>query len=221
MKNTSNSHIEHLETLSEIRSLMERSSRFISLSGLSGIVAGTLALIGAAFVYVYLGTTPFESSRYYYIEVPLSTKWGMDYLTFFFVDALVVLVLAIGAAAFFTTRKAKRKKQKIWDKLTYRLLYNLLLPLGVGGVFCLGLLKYGMFGLVAPATLIFYGLALINASKYTFTDIHYLGLCELALGMIALFNVGYGLEFWSIGFGVLHIVYGTLMYFKYDSATAV
>ena len=146
-----------------------------------------------------------------------ANKWGMGYLKFFFLDAALVLIFAISFGIFFTTRKAKKKGQKIWDKLSQRLLINLLIPLVAGGIFCLALLKHGMFSLVAPATLIFYGLALVNASKYTLTDIHYLGLIEIVLGLIALFYIGYGLEFWAIGFGVLHIVYGLMMYFKYET----
>jgi len=128
----------------------------------------------------------------------------------------LVFIFAVAGGIFFTTRKAKQKGQKIWDKLTQKLLLNLLIPLVVGGIFCLALMKHGAFGLVAPATLVFYGLALVNGGKYTLSDIHYLGLSEIVLGLIALFNIGYGLEFWAIGFGVLHIVYGTIMYFKYE-----
>jgi hypothetical protein len=212
-----NEQLEQLEHLSEIRSLMERSSRFISLSGLSGIAAGTFALIGAAAVYLYFDILPFDEHLVYLSDiVSAKEKWGMDYLTFFFLDAALVFIFAVAGGIFFTTRKAKQKGQKIWDKLTQKLLLNLLIPLAAGGIFCLALMKHGEFGLVAPTTLVFYGLALVNGGKYTLSDIHYLGLSEIGLGLIALFYIGYGLEFWAIGFGVLHIIYGTIMYFKYE-----
>ncbi len=204
------------ETLDEIRSLMERSSRFISLSGLSGIAAGLFAIIGAALVYIYLDMTPFDGKRLYYVEAIHSTKWGMNYITFFLLDVVFVLVGAITCGIFFTTRKAKRKGQKIWDALSQRLLVNLLIPLVTGGIFCLGLFYHGLFGLLAPTTLVFYGLALVNASKYTLHDIRNLGYCEIALGLLSLFFLGYGLEVWVIGFGILHIIYGSLMYWKYE-----
>ncbi len=208
---------EQLEHLSEIRSLMERSSRFISLSGLSGVAAGVFALIGATAVYIYFDIFPFDENLVYYADVVAAEKrWGIDYLTFFFLDAALVFIFAVAGGIFFTTRKAKQKGQKIWDKLTQKLLLNLLIPLTTGGIFCLALMKHGEFGLVAPATLVFYGLALVNGGKYTLSDIHYLGLSEIVLGLIALFYIGYGLEFWAIGFGVLHIIYGTVMYFKYE-----
>jgi hypothetical protein len=206
----------HLETLREIRSLMEKSSRFISLSGLSGVIAGMLALAGAAMAYIYLGISPLDHQALYYVDVDSWQKWGMGYKAFFLLDAAIVLVLAIGAGILLTTRKAKKKGQKIWDALTRRLLFNLAIPLITGGIFCLALLYHGNVGYIAPATLIFYGLALFNASKYTLVDVKYLGLTEIALGLSACFLPGYGLEFWAVGFGVLHILYGTIMHFKYE-----
>ncbi len=207
---------EHLEHLSEIRSLMERSSRFISLSGLSGVAAGFFALLGAAAVYAYLDLVPFDHKELYYVVAKSSSKWGMGYLEFFALVAAIVLVFAVSSGIFFTTRKARKKGQKIFDKATSRLLVNLIVPLIAGGVFCLTLIRYGHFSLVAPSTLIFYGLALVNGSKYTLNDIRYLGYLEIILGVIAMNYLGFGLEFWAIGFGVLHIVYGTIMYFKYE-----
>ena len=208
---------QHLATLNEIRSLMERSSRFISLSGLSGVAAGAAALLGAALAYIYLGARPFDHDRMYYAAAGEMNRWGMDYATFFLLDAGAVLVLALGSGIFFTTRKARRKGQKIWDALTRRLLVSLAIPLAAGGLFCLALIQYGALGLVAPAMLIFYGLALVNASKFTLHDIWYLGLCEIVLGLLAAFQLGYGLEAWAAGFGLLHIIYGVWMYYKYEA----
>jgi hypothetical protein len=206
MKETS----EHLEDLKEIRSLMERSSRFISLSGLSGISAGIFALIGAAVAYWYLSESMYTGS---YEEDYLEAR---NFYLFFFIDALCVLILALGAGIFFTVRQTKRKKQSIWDNTSKRLLINMAIPLGTGGYFCCALLYYGVIELIAPATLIFYGLALLNASKFTLDDVRYLAFCEIILGVIATAYTGYGLIFWSMGFGLLHIIYGGLMYYKYE-----
>ena len=138
-------------------------------------------------------------------------------LMLFFVGlGAVILLGALATGIFFTTRKARRNQQAIWGALTRRLLLNLSIPLAVGGVFCLALFQQGIIGFIAPATLIFYGLALINASKYTLRDIRFLGLSEIVLGLIGLFNLGYGLDLWAFGFGVLHIVYGAIMYYKYE-----
>lgn len=207
---------DHIETLTEIRSLMERSSRFISLSGLSGVVAGLVALAGAAVAYVYFGLPLFSGKNEHYYEVIRNGKWGMDYVTFFLLDAGVVFVLALAGGIFFTTRKARKKGQKIWDPLVQRMIANLAIPLVAGGIFCIALFKNGAYGLIAPATLIFYGLALVNGGKYTLNDIRYLGIFEILLGFIGLFQPGYGLELWALGFGLAHIVYGLAMWYKYE-----
>lgn len=203
----------HLDTLYEIRDIMQKSSRFISLSGLSGVVAGIFALIGAAIAYYYLNLNILEPSDYVYNGEEFLFK---DFIIFFFIDAIGILIAAIIGAIYFTTRKAKRIGQPIWDNTAKRLLINLFVPLAAGGLFCLALVYHYYFILVAPATLVFYGLALLNASKYTLHDIRYLAITEIGLGILGAFFIGYGLLLWTIGFGVMHIIYGTIMYYKYE-----
>jgi len=205
---------QSLQQLRDIKMMMERSSRFISLSGLSGVFAGVFALIGAAVFYMYLNTQ--MASGYHSIAERLPMDVSIDYLTFGILDAAVILFLSIGFGIFFTTRKAKRDGLNIWDRKVGHLLINLSIPLIAGGLFCLILLSYGLFGLVAPCTLLFYGLALLNASKYTLDEIKWLGISEIALGLIGCIYLGYGMTIWCIGFGVLHIVYGAFMYFRYE-----
>jgi hypothetical protein len=200
---------KHQEDLSHIRSMMERSSRFISLSGLSGIFAGIFAIVGAVFTYYLLGKNGIN-----YFDNNLKTFSNYLILELAII-AFIVLLLALTFGIFFTIRKSKKYNLPIWTNATKNMLLNLIIPLFVGGIFCVSLLFHGSFGLVAPATLIFYGLALLNAEKYTFSDIKYLGYCELTLGCISLFYLGMGLVFWVIGFGILHIVYGIIMYKKH------
>jgi hypothetical protein len=210
-----NQEQEHLETISEIRSLMERSSRFISLSGLSGVFAGIFALIGAAAAYIYFNLS-LSTPRYYDYAITDQGESNTNFYAFFFINAICVLTASIAVGSFLTIRKAKQANQSIWDNTAKRLLINLLIPLIAGGAFCLILVYHGFIGMVAPATLLFYGLALINASKYTLSDIRYLGICEIILGLIAAVYIGYGLLFWAAGFGILHIIYGVIMYIKYE-----
>ena len=207
---------EHLDALQEIRSLMERSSRFISLSGLSGVGAGLSALLGASLVYAYLQALPFGAASSYYPVLADYERWGIASSTFFALVVGSVLLLALISGVYFTRRKAREQQQPVWDALSKRLLVNLFIPLVTGGLFCLGLLYHGWFELLAPATLVFYGLALINASKYTLDDVRLLGMAEVTLGIVSTFWLDYGLEFWTIGFGLLHIVYGAGMYQKYE-----
>jgi len=202
---------EHLNNLAEIRSLMEKSSTFISLSGLSGISAGIIGLVSAVYVYIRFESL-FSPGRSYTVEPAFS--YGT--VTSLIVIAVIVLILTFGAAIFFTSRKAKKKGLPVWNSSANRLVVNLFIPLAAGGVFCLILLYHGIYGLIAPAMLLFYGLALLNASKYTLNDIKYLGISELTIGLIAAFWFQYSLLFWALGFGVLNIIYGIMMYIKYE-----
>lgn len=199
---------KYILDLKEIKDLMNRSSRFISLSGLSGISAGLIAILGAYFAY----QTVFNSSDYLvYHRVALTGETLIQLL----LVALGTLILAIGSVIYFTTRKTKKRNQKIWDTQTKRVLINLSIPILTGGILCLILLFRGYVGLIMPLTLIFYGLALVNASKYTLNFIRILGLIEIALGLLAMQFIEHGLLLWVVGFGVVHIIYGIIVHRKY------
>ncbi len=200
--------------LASIRSLMERSSKFISLSGFSGVLAGIYALIGAAIAYFMLYD---GDNRMYSVHASAETALFEDVILIKLVTiAAVVLVFSVSTGIILTYQKARRKSQPMWGKASKDLLFSMLVPLLSGGVLIVILLYRGYYGIVAPSTLIFYGLALISASNFTYTDVKFLGLCDVVLGLIAACLPGYGLVFWALGFGVLHIVYGSVMYFKYD-----
>ncbi|HNE44585.1 MAG TPA: hypothetical protein PK511_03550 [Chitinophagales bacterium] len=200
-----------LEDLKEIRAMMERSSRFISLSGLSGISAGIIAIIGAFIGGWYI------NKNIDYVEGNIAREnVRTEDVVFLLLLAGVILFLAIGAAIYFAIRKARLNNLPIWNKAAELTLVNLLLPLGTGAIFCLILFTYGLYILIAPATLVFYGLALLNASKFTLSEIRYLGVSEIVLGLIAMVIPGYSILFWALGFGLLHIVYGAMMYFRYE-----
>lgn len=198
------------DDLSHIRNMMERSTRFISLSGLSGIFAGLFALLGSAYVY-----SVFQSQGVNYFDAKQSIDLGAVFPELL-ITAIVVMIAAITFGIFFTVRKSKRQQLPIWTPSTKRLLTNLFIPLIVGGLFCLGLIYHHYYALLAPATLVFYGLSLSSASQYTYSDIQYLGFAEIALGLMSLIFLGWGLVFWAIGFGILHILYGIVMYKKYQ-----
>jgi hypothetical protein len=200
---------KHQKDLEMIRSIMERSSRFISLSGWSGIMAGVIALIAA-----YAGLYFIKESGGDYLGNQL-IPYSSELITKLAITLLLTLLLAVFFGVYFTIQKSKKNKQILWNSLSRRLLFGLVVPLLAGGIFCFALYKQHHFGMVAPVMLIFYGLGLMNASKYTLNDVEYLGYCELVLGLAALFLPGYGLVFWAAGFGLLHIIYGIVMQKKY------
>jgi hypothetical protein len=202
-----------VQDIEYIKEMMEKSSRFISLSGLTGVFAGFFAIVGAIIAQLYLtsvGISYQDFANFATESIPLKT------IIILVADALVVALLSVMFGLFFTNRTAKKKGLKIWDKTSKRLLINLMIPLAAGGVFCLTLLYHNLFALVAPTTLIFYGFACFNAGKYTHDEVRYLGISEIALGLLGTLYLGYGFIIWIIGFGLLHILYGWLMYIKYE-----
>lgn len=192
---------EHLKTISEIKQLMNRSSIFISLSGLSGIFAGVYAIIGATLAYFF--AFPKQGS---YLETN-SEEFKLSVTII-----LLVAVLSVVTAFFLSLRKAKKNNEKIWDATTRRLLINFLIPLLTGGVYIILNLNNQQYGLTASLMLIFYGLSLVNASKYTVGDVKYLGFAQIIAGLLCAAFPKYGLWFWILGFGIFHIIYGSLMY---------
>lgn len=189
--------------------MMQRSSRFISLSGLSGIAAGIWALVGAwlAGTWIYGYYDRYDSSGY--------TNDAFHTLKIrLFLLAAVILLLSLLSAFYFTWRRAGRNKLPLWDHTSKMLTINLLIPLAAGGLFILAMLQNDEWRYVAPACLLFYGLALVNGSKYTLSDIRYLGICEIVLGLANTQFLHYGLYFWAAGFGLLHIIYGFVMWWK-------
>lgn len=196
---------KYLQDISDIKNMMNKSTQFISLSGLSGILAGVYALIGA-----YIAHELIQNNDNYIITLESNT-FKLILLT-----AFIVLFLSIGTALLLTISKAKKEGETVWNSSSKRMLTNFLIPLVTGGIFGLLLLRNGSYGLIAPVTLIFYGLACVNASKYTLRDVRYLGITIIILGLLATEFSGYALEFWALGFGLCHIIYGSMMHFKYD-----
>jgi len=199
---------QHLEAIKDIRKMMQRSSRFISLSGLSGVAAGVLALAGAWIAYDWL-------SDYYIDNNGSYSEFGFQKLQLrLFMLAGVVLAAALLSAFYFTWRRAGEHKLPLWDHTSKMMIINILIPLISGGIFIITMLQYKEWRFVVPACLVFYGLSLVNGSKYTLSEIRYLGLMEVVVGLVATQFPGLGLYFWAFGFGVLHIIYGFAMWWK-------
>jgi len=192
------------EDIKMIRTMMEKSSKFLSFNGLSIVFAGLFAIIGAIFVYLFLHHS--IKGMYNVTQVKI----------ILLIAAMIVLFLSVCSVTFFCWRKAKANHETLFSSTTRRAANSLLLPLLTGGIFSLVLLYRGDFDTVFAATLIFYGLGLINVSKYTLSEIYYLGLSIIILGLLALFFTNLSLYFWTAGFGLFHIIIGFIMYFKYE-----
>lgn len=202
---------DYSQDIAEIRSMMERSSKFLSLSGLVGILIGAYSLVGAAVANWYLQFNPNEliDSGHGTID-SIIDHWKILLL------ALSVILLTIFTSVFFSQRRAQQRGEKFWSPAVRHLIFSLATPLVAGGILLLILLSHGLTGLLAPLSLLFYGLALLYAARFTFSELRILGLIQIVLGLFASYFIAQGLLIWAIGFGAVHIVYGIFMHYKYE-----
>lgn len=190
-----------LNDLSRIRSLMEKSTRFISISGNSGILVGVYALLVSGYLISEYGTAVDVSGG---IAKPALLALGL-----LLASVVTGLVLA--------RNKARRSRQPVWNVTSRSLLNAIVMPLAAGGIFAAGLAAQEVYFAIIPVFLIFYGMALFSGSFYTFREIRYIGVLEVVLGLLALWFPEYGLLFFATGFGVLHIIYGIVINKKYGA----
>jgi hypothetical protein len=207
---------EQLDAIKDMRNMMERSSRFLSLSGLSGVAIGIIALLGATVLYLQFDLSPLHSGFENKLASIQATLDDKNFL-FLIADALIVLLVAVIAGILMSINQSKKLQLPSWDLTAKRLLINLFIPLAVGGVLCLIMMTKGELGYLIPVTLIFYGLSLVNASKYSFDEIRTLGVLQTVLGLIAAWLPDYALLLWATGFGILHIGYGLLIHTKHQN----
>jgi hypothetical protein len=204
---------QHLEDIKVIKKLMEESSRFLSLSGISGIIAGLLAITGAVAAKLIITGSSLADDWY---AVPFAGDPANNRtVVLLLADMAVVLVLSFGAAVLFSSRKARKSGRNAWTPITRRMLASLFIPLVTGGLFFLLTLSRVPANVTVASTLIFYGLAVISAGKFTFGEIHWLGVLEVATGLICLLLPQWSILIWAVGFGAIHIVYGLFMHLRY------
>jgi len=203
-----------IEDLKEIRKLMETSSKFLSLSGLSGISAGIIALLGSGYAWYIIREFQKKQTLYYFSGTYNENITTLDFKLMF--TALLILIFAVSFGFLFTYLTAKKKNHQLFTPISFKLAWSLAVPLAFGGAFTFIMYYHGTFNFIGAATLLFYGMGLLNASKYVHIEIKYLALFQMTLGLLSAFFIEYSLYFWAFGFGILHIVYGTIMYLKYD-----
>jgi hypothetical protein len=202
---------DYIRDIAEVRFMMERSSKFLSLSGFAGIMAGIYALGGAYVAYRVFGFNP-DALRYGVSEAGVLFNGILQVMGL----GLVTLVLALGTAIFLSHRNAEKRGEKLWNPATKLVMYNMAVPLVTGGLLILVMLLHGFVGLVVPCSLLFYGIALYSAGNFTYREVRSLGLIQILFGLLGAYFVGYSLLFWALGFGVTHILYGIYMHYRYE-----
>jgi hypothetical protein len=201
-------HLPPDQQIKAIHEMMERSTRFLHISGMAGILAGFIAIVAS---WIAINSFAFEPDSYTYNYSEMGGNlWNIVYL------GLSTLVVSFGLGLVLARRNAYKKGSPGWNPTARRMLIYFATPLLTGGLVILLFWLKGFVALAAPLSLIFYGLALLHASHFTLTDIRYLGLIELLLGLVALYWIQHSLLIWALGFGMVHIGYGFYIYLRYE-----
>lgn len=204
-----NAQHEPLQELQHIKKMMERSTKFSSLSGFSGIAAGICALTGIWFAVQAIAAWRHGTAG----NTPASRE---DLITRLMFIAIATFMAALICSFVFIYVRCRKLGISVFGMSARRVMTSVAIPLFLGSLFIFRLVTSEVYILIPPACLIFYGLALVNASKYTLPEVRYLGFTELFIGIINLWILGYGLIFWGLGFGLIHIIYGIIFWLKYE-----
>lgn len=198
-------HQQHLENLSELKGILSRNTRFLSFSGLAGVIAGVLALIGQTVAVMYYLSHP---------EIDITKKLAPEHAIVFLTISAAIMILSVGVGYVLTNKNIKKTGEKLNSGLIKNTLLNICLPIAVGGVMCLMAYMQGHNMVIPSYMLLFYGLALFGGSKYSFDDLKMVGSAFILLGMVSYFDPSLSIFTWGLGFGILHIVYGLQIYFQ-------
>jgi len=205
-------HQKHLENLSELKSILSKNTRFLSFSGLSGVIAGITALAGEYLFYnLYLAT--FSSSSNY-ADVRNLADMKLFYSALLI--ALSIIGISVIVGVILARKKIRMQGSTVNRDLLKNTLIHILVPILVGGAICFVASFTDHFIYIPAFLLIFYGLGLFNGSRFSFDDLKIVGLVFMGLGLITYAYPNLSMWTWGLGFGVGHILYGLRVYFVHD-----
>ena len=180
------------ENLRVIRALMERSTKFSTFSGLSGVCAGMASIIGCIITRLYIpdpGAFP----------VQFLALWS------------TVIVIAVGADYLLMKRRAAQVGKRVLSRLGKQMVIASVPGLGTGAIVTFYLLQHHLLGSVYPFWMLAYGLAVSATGLFSQREVSLLGVAFLIAGAACLFATGIGLPMMAVTFGGFHIVYGLAM----------
>jgi hypothetical protein len=185
-------HDRAMDNLRYIRETMERSQSFTAVSGLGGVLMGLIAL-GATFLALRAETTG---------------AWVAVWM------GAAALSLSTALAAM--TLKARAVGGSLLVGAGKKFAWNLTPPLLVGGVLTLAMTQAGAAELLPGVWLLLYGTGVVTGGAFSVRVVPLMGLTFMLVGAAALFApAAWGNLFMAGGFGLLHIVFGAVIWRKH------
>lgn len=174
------------QTLSTIRTLMERSTRYTNLSGHAGIAAGVLTLVGCLL--------------------------RMELKTPFFPTWLGVLVAACCANVYFTAEMARANGEPLWTRQAKTALLALTPSFLAALVLTVVLERAGQRALLPGIWMLLWGCGTLALSFFTPRVISLLGATFMGAGSVTLLlPPGSDAVAMGLTFGAIHLVYGVVL----------
>ncbi|MCL5104062.1 MAG: hypothetical protein M1133_08105 [Armatimonadetes bacterium] len=189
------------ESLRLIREVMERSARYTNFSGLSGIIAGTLALIGCAATLSLAYRGLYEPYIGWYVAI-----W------------VGVFVVSIAQDFYLAQRKARKMGQRFLTPATLQIVKAVLPGVFVGLVISLVCLHQGSIDAIPAVWALGHGTALCAAGMFTVREVRIFGALQLLTGAVGLVWLSGPISsFYLLGvsMGLYHIGFGLWMSRKY------
>jgi hypothetical protein len=181
-----------MDNLRYIRETMERSQSFTAVSGVGGVLMGLIAL-GATFLAVRSETTE---------------AWVTVWMS--------AAVLSLGIALVAMTMKARAAGGSLLVGAGRKFAWNLTPPLLVGGLLTVAMTQMGAATLLPGVWLLLYGTGVVTGGAFSVRVVPLMGLAFMLVGAAALFApAAWGNLFMAGGFGLLHIVFGIVIWRKH------
>jgi hypothetical protein len=186
---------------------MQQNINPFSLKRYSGILIG---LYGLAVVYLINILTSGEQSGIELVsQLPLLfLQIGVT------VIALVFIVISLVTLWIRAKRTVRKNDQKLWSIFTRKIRWQTLISLLIILIIIIMISNIGYFSLTTPLSLFFYGLFLLNLSRFSSIGLRYLSLAEIILAITSYFIYDKEIIFLALGFGFLPILYGIATFIK-------
>ena len=185
-------HDRAMDNLRFIRETMERSTSFTAVSGVAGMIMGAVAMVAA--VVASTRRTP--------------EAWLLTWL----IAALVAGLAALWAMI----RKARASGVSLLSGPGSKFALFFTPPIVVGALLTAALVRVDLLSVLPGAWLLLYGTAVVSGGAFSVRIVPMMGVGFMLVGALALFAPpAWGDEFMAVGFGVLHIVFGLVIWRKH------
>ena len=185
-------HDRAMDNLQYIRETMERASAFTAVPGWGQVVIGITALVAS------------------YLSAQQTTVGG--WLKTWLAEAIISVLIA----GWSMDRKARAIGTPLLAGPGRKVVFSLSPPMIVGVLLTVVLYRAGLPKAIPGMWLLLYGTGVVTGGMFSVNIVPVMGICFMVLGAVTLFTApSLGNWLMALGFGGLHIIFGTIIARKY------